>query len=446
MRFFSRRIVDASDKPAYEWDTEIRGLGVRTNRDRTVVYIAKLSVNGRPHWFTIGPLDSVKLTDARRIVQRMKLLSKSGEDPQSVLISFKYSEGLSTDSSITFKDFADLYIDRYAKTYKRSWLKDRQRIDGYLLPEWGDRKRLSDITRIDVLNIFKKLGKDRPIAANRLKELLSVMHTQAIVMGYLPENHTSITFGVRSYPEHPRREKIELEQMPLLISAIKAYPKSVYAQAIMFILHTGLRHQEAARFQWDWIDFERGRFTIPKESRKNYRDHTLPLTDPIRRILTEVQTDPAYKYVGVSSEFQRCECCGAKAETTQTLLRTFKGKQDLVHYGQECAAVAVNHNRYVFPSDLPARRKNAPISRLDKAWSVIRDAANLPTLRIHDLRRSVGCFILEQSGSLSQVRDVLGHTNEHVSAVYGFYTANSLKPVMDKHGEMMDSQDGSRSS
>jgi integrase len=372
------------DKAILQWDKVVKGLGLRMNRDGTTQYIARISLNGRARWYTLGPVDLVKVDDARRLVQRMKLLARGGEDPADLISHFLRSGGLNQSAGISFADYSAVFIERYAKVYKKSWLKDQQRIRAYLLPLWSTR-RLSEISRLDFVDVFSRIGKTRKIAANRLKETVSTMFRQAIVLGYLPDTHPNPTFGIRAYPERSRKNKIDASDLSNLIRAIKAHKQKVYAHAILFILFTGLRHGECIRLRWDWFDFANNSFTIPGCVTKNQEPHTMPLTGPLKRLLAII---PRY-----------------------------------------------SNNPYLFPS--PRTQKH--IARLDKAWEKIRDRAGLSHLWLHDLRRSVGCLILDQTGSLTMVRDILNHTNQHVTAVYGYYDNKGMRPVLEAHGKLIES-------
>lgn len=51
--------------------------------------------------------------------------------------------------------------------------------------------------------------------------------------------------------------------------------------------------------------------------------------------------------------------------------------------------------------------------------------------------RTFGCFVLNQTGSLPMVRDLLNHSDQHVTAVYGFYDTKDMRPVLEEHTDAM---------
>lgn len=377
MDLFTGRIT--VNKPIYQWDRQVSGFGVRLNKDGSRVYVAKLSLNGRAHWYTLGPVDLVRAEDARRLVQRMKLLAKAGDDPGALLLAFQRSENLNPAAGVTFSDFVQIYVDRYARVHKRSWLKDKQRLDFYCLPAWGSR-RLADISRLDVAELHSKIGRTRVYAANRLIETLTTLFKQAIVLGFLPDSHPMPTYGIKHFREQPRKERIDLHDFPALAAAIHSYPKKIYRYAIYLALYTGLRHGELIRLRWEYFDYKRNTITIPRT--KNGEPHTLPLSPSIIKLLDDLPRS----------------------------------------------------SPWVFPSPLTGRH----IASLSKAWQKIRKDAGFPALRLHDLRRSFGCLLLKQTNSMPVVRDALNHSNEHITSVYAFYSKQDLEPILNEHARTID--------
>jgi integrase len=55
---------------------------------------------------------------------------------------------------------------------------------------------------------------------------------------------------------------------------------------------------------------------------------------------------------------------------------------------------------------------------LYKLWRQAREAAGMPTLRWHDLRRSYGTWLLQSGASLADVRDLLGHGDVKTTSIY----------------------------
>jgi hypothetical protein len=75
---------------------------------------------------------------------------------------------------LSFRDLTKVYLERYAKSHKRSWKRDEQMLAGYLA-SWGNRG-LSELTTAEVARLHERLGRENGrYAANRTVALLRTM-------------------------------------------------------------------------------------------------------------------------------------------------------------------------------------------------------------------------------------------------------------------------------
>lgn len=75
---------------------------------------------------------------------------------------------------------------------------------------------------------------------------------------------------------------------------------------LLFLLHTGLRRNEAAKLQWNQVDFQEGCFTV--SDTKNGEPHTLPLSDYLKKLLMQRKAEewPGNPYVFPSHGKAKC--------------------------------------------------------------------------------------------------------------------------------------------
>lgn len=82
-----------------------------------------------------------------------------------------------------------------------------------------------------------------------------------------------------------RRTLIKNSDLPAWSKAVDSLDNPIVRDFLLFLIHTGLRRNEAAKLRWDQIDFAEACFTIP--TTKNGEPHTLPLSDYLEKLLMQ---------------------------------------------------------------------------------------------------------------------------------------------------------------
>lgn len=77
------------------------------------------------------------------------------------------------------------------------------------------------------------------------------------------------------------------------------------------------------------------------------------------------------------------------------------------------------------------------MSRIDKAWQKIRKEAGLSDVRLHDLRRTVGSWVVQATKNLPLVGDVLNQTNQNVTRVYSRFTNDHVRDALTAHADRL---------
>jgi integrase len=277
----------------------------------------------------------------------------------------------------TVKSLAEAYIGRHAKLKKNTWVEDESYLARHLLPRFGTRLALA-ITTDDMAALHAQIGSKHPYAANRLLEIVRKMYNLGRKWGLVPADKANPASGVERFPETKRRRFVTPDELPRLSKAIDQEADEYVRHAVWLLLLTGLRRGELLNAKWSDIDWKQRTLSIPKT--KNGEALLAPLSHAaISRLKTvpQLQGNP---YI----------ICGRKAG------------QHLVN--------------------------------LTDAWSRIRKAAGLNDLRIHDLRRTVGSWLVRDGASLHLVGSVLNHKDQKTTAGYAYFQTKERHRALDKHG------------
>jgi integrase len=141
----------------------------------------------------------------------------------------------------------------------------------------------------------------------------------------------------------------------------------------LYLLSTGCRLSEALLATHEQIDIPNRVWRIPATNSKSKRVRSVPLNDSALQILQ-----------------------GGDPESTSI---------------------------YVFPN----QKTGKPYGRIHKAWHRIRKAANVPFLRLHDLRHMYASFLVNSGRSLFEVQNILGHSDPKISMRYSHLSSKSMQ-------------------
>jgi integrase len=280
--------------------------------------------------------------------------------------------------TVTFSEFAELYLERYAKPHKRTWQEDEGRLRLYMVPAWGDRF-LDSITVLDVTELHTKIGKHAPYQANRMLENLSKMFTLAKQWNLLPADFQNPVSGVTEFKETSRVRFLSKRECSRLMIELSKESNPFLRAAVLLLLLTGLRRNEILKLEWKNVNLE----------------------------------ERWIKVIDKNAEF-----------VFQPLTR---------HAVAIIASLPRNSNPYVIAGEKP----NQPRNTIQKAWNRIRTRAQIQDVTIHDLRRSVGAWLATSGYSLPVIKEVLNHKDIETTLIYARLPSTEKRAALDSHSNFL---------
>ncbi len=371
----TKRVID-SLSPAKDWDvrwdSELSGFGIRLYSGGKKSFVLSYRVMGQKKLMVIGSYGSLTLDEAKNIAKVKLVEIIQGKDPG--LDKQKKSKTLS------MTEFANLYMENYAKKHKKSWSEDQRRLEKNILPTLSKRK-IQSITRNDILSIHNIMGARAPYEANRTIRLLSKMFEIAKEWNYLDHSNSNPAKGIKLFKEEKRDRWLTHNELPQLIEAVDQ-EQNLYARiAIWLYLLTGVRKSELLTAKWTDIDFERKELRL--NDTKAGRVHYVPLSEAAIDLLSRVPR--------------------------------------------------LEENPYIIPGSI----KGKHMVNISKPWLRIRKAARLEDVRLHDLRRTVGSWLAQSGNSLHLIGKVLNHSNQSTTAVYARFAQDDVRNALEGHGKML---------
>ncbi len=298
--------------------------------------------------------------------------------------------------AVTVADLARRYLeDHVSVRCKQSTQRIyRSVVERFILPACG-QLAVEEVERQHIERLHLEL-RHIPSQANRVLEIMNTLFGLAQEWN-LRTGNNPCKF-VRKYRENKRERFLtdaEFRRLGDVLSEMEAdgslpiYP----AAAIRLLMLTGCRRNEIVTLAWRDVDLEAGEIRLP-DSKTGAR--LVPLSPTAARIL---------------SDLPRLE-----------------------------------GNPWVIPGYKAGRH----LADLNHYWDRVRERAELPGVRLHDLRHSFASRALALGESLSMIGKLLGHGKIDTTARYAHLARDSIKASSARvaesiGGDILDRQSATRS-
>jgi len=366
------RVVEALEPGTLAWDSDVRGFGVRCQREARV-YVLKVRVAGKQRWFTIGRHGAPWTPETARREARRKLGEiAAGNDPAVARAAEKANPTLAELVAMFLEEHAE------AKRKPRTAAEYRRMLSLLVLPRLGER-RVMAITRANTASLHHGL-RATPYQANRVLAVLSKLFSWAEKRGYR-EGGSNPCQHVEKYPERKRERFLAEDELAALGEALaQAEHEGVnpyVVAAIRLLLLTGARLNEILSLRWQDVDLERAMLRLA-DSKTGQKP--IYLSPPALEVLTAVPR--------------------------------------------------IQGNDHVIVGHKPG----ASMVNLQKPWRAIRSRAGLDDVRLHDLRHSFASVAAASGLSLPMIGTLLGHTQAATTHRYAHLAADPVRQANDRIG------------
>lgn len=360
---FVESITPDPEKVLIFWDSELKGFGVIVRPRGRQTYC-------------------VQYRNAQRALKRLKLGvhgQVTTEEARALakqhLGRVSHGEDPLTEKKKckhlpSMKELAQDYVERYGpRKRQRSLREDQKLLRHVILPTLGEKK-VVHLSRREIEAFHLQLERT-PYQANRVLALLSKMFSLAIAWGWRTDHPVK---GIPRFSEEKRERWLDTKEIARLWHILDGYPQRPAAFLVKLLLLTGARKNELLQATWDHFDLEAGVWTKPSLLTKQKRREHLPLSE------------------------------------------------EALHVLQELKKLALQP-----PYSFPGREKGKPLKNADAFWQDVRKKADLPEVRIHDLRHTHASHLVSSGLSLSIVGKLLGHTQAATTQRYAHLADEPLR-------------------
>ena len=353
------------------------GFGIRHYPTGRNVYIVQTRMAGRLRSVTLGSAAVLTKSQATRVARIVIAYARVGQDPATDRKRIR--------SAPRFDDFLAEYWSRWSPRWKLSTYETNSMYRSHYLNGSFPGIFIDALNEADVTKWFADLNnRIGPGGANRVMSILNHMLNKAESWGYRLEN-TNPCRGIR-LNKRPQCERFltvpELTRLGAVLAEERAGHEKVRpiaAAAITLLLLTGCRHSEVLCLQWDDV---RGNRCKLRDSKTGAR--TVWLGDEARAL---IDTLPRFR-----------------------------------------------NNPWIFWNT----RCRRPIHSVNHYWYEIREKAELPNVRIHDLRHTFASHAAMNKETLPMIGRLLGHANHQSTARYAHLDDDHVLDAAQQIGDAIE--------
>jgi integrase len=273
-----------------------------------------------------------------------------------------------------FASVARQHID-HAKGYQRSHGSTEMIFRKYLIPKFG-KLRIDEITP---QSIEKYLAELRQTLAPATVDKVRVMMNRSYVLAAkwnIPGSARNPVAAVSRPRYDNRRERfLTSDEATRLLEACSASSSPILRPIVHLLVLTGARRGELLNARWEHISVERNAWLIPDS--KTGKARYVPLSQAALDVIAGL------------SRYPDCPWLVPNPDTKQ------------------------------------------PFVSIKRAWDTARKAANLPGLRLHDLRHSAASFMVNSGVDLLSVGKILGHADYQSSMRYSHLANDTLLAAVE---------------
>ena len=381
----TKKMIDSARPPAsgqvFLRDDSLRGFAVRLTKGSTT-FVLETAIHGRVRRMSLGRYGALTLDQARQLAREKLVDIAHGKNPAA--------ERQARRAAPTWSDLEETYLARHA-TRKKSAIDDIGLLNNHLALWRG--WTLASISRADVIQLHTQIGtqpstvirpgnqtaRPAPRLANKMLSLVRSMFNLAIDWGLFSGPNPCVR--IKKFPEVSRDRFVTPRELPRLLAALAQDPSPFIRVAFLVSLLTGARRNEVLTMKWADVDFAQGTWRI--EHTKANRVHLLPLPMPVIR---EIQKLPR-----------------------------------------------LDGNPYVFCG----RWGRSHLINVSKPWKRIREEAGLHDVRIHDLRRTLGSWLVAAGASLPLIGKALNHSQTATTQIYARLQLDAVRTALDANATKM---------
>ena len=287
--FTDRYLKSIKPQPAGKrkvlYDAQIPGFGIRVSDHCTdenkgaFVLVSRFPGKPNPTPRRIGDYPAMTLAKAREIAREWREDLRQGIDPKEKEAARRRElERMRAD---TFRAAFDGYAEEKLSEL-RTGTAVKAAVENHVFPKLADRP-LREIKRKEIVDVVKAVGKQHPIAANRVSAYLKTFFLWAVNEELIEDSPAA---SIKRPSKEEGRDRV-LADWEILAIWRACGELGAFGRAFRLMLVTGQRRTEIGAMEWREIDRKQAVWTLEKDRTKAKRAHLVPLSELALSIIDE---------------------------------------------------------------------------------------------------------------------------------------------------------------
>jgi integrase len=248
-------------------DEKVQGLRIRVSSKGTKTFVLRKRQGEKLHNITLGKYGPrFGLAEARRKARTLLNDLEAGKGAPKPKRRSQGTRG-------TFRAMIPDYLA--SKTDLRSHREIERILNGYVLPELGDRM-VDTVTRGEVTELLDGIAATAPVMARAVHAQLSAFYTWAMPRLDRLEANPCRDAGRPAKPK--ARDRVLSDDELRALWQVADDELLPWGPGLKLLMLTGARRDEIFSADWAEFDLKAGEWTIPAERAKNGVPHIVPLS------------------------------------------------------------------------------------------------------------------------------------------------------------------------
>lgn len=297
--------VERTSTPGRYRDGEVKGLLLQISESGAKSWVLRYELNGRERMMGLGSAAIFNLKEARERARSARQLLVDGVDPLATKRAAKAAAKAAAEKALTFGEAAERYFNQHQAKWKNAKHRDQflASLNTYASPI--AEMDVAAITLADVLRCIEPHWNTKSITMDRVRNRIEAVLDWAVVRGHRPpgtnparwKNHLDQVLATpRKIAPVRHHAAMAYDELPAFMQRLREQQGSA-ARALALLILTAGRMSEALGATWDEIDFKSAMWTVPPERMKTSKEHRVPLSPEVIKLLRDLPREDGNPYV-----------------------------------------------------------------------------------------------------------------------------------------------------